>query len=140
LSNFKNTMVITTKARASTGMQLQYETKHQTSYEEALKTYTKLLIGTNCVLQLNIVYSDEKIGFAVNQILASESIPLTKYYYWPQTDAWRHLRIDLETKPWITFNQRLELLNLAVTIMGLWPNNELQLSKQTTITKSFVQE
>lgn len=114
-------MLTTAKSRTSMIMKLPYEVNKR-EYLEVLKTYNKMVIGPNCTLQLNIAWSDEKLGFAINQIMSGEAIPLTKYYYWPQTDVWRHLQSDLEERPWITFKQRRDLLGPAIKIMSFWRN------------------
>ena len=76
---------------------------------------------------LSILWLENKLGIAVNQIQAGEQIPLTNYFFWPQNDAWDQIRNELDTKPWITNANKAELLNATATIMNQWQdsiNNE----------------
>ena len=76
---------------------------------------------------LSILWLENKLGIAVNQIQSGEQIPLTNYFFWPQNDAWDQIRNELDTKPWITNANKAKLLNATATIMNQWQdsiNNE----------------
>jgi 30S ribosomal protein 3 len=88
-------------------------------------------------LQLNILWLDTKIGLAVDQLQSGERIPLTKYFFWPKTDAWDQIRRELDTKSWIVDSEKVELLSSTATIMNQWQssnnNTSIPMKKKRTL-------
>ena len=73
--------------------------------------------------KLNILWLENELGIAIDQIQAREQIPLTDYFFWPKSDTWDQIRQELETKPWILTKEKAQLLNATATIMNEWQNS-----------------
>jgi 30S ribosomal protein 3 len=68
--------------------------------------------------KLNILWLDNKLGIAIDQIQQNEQIPLTNYFFWQKTDAWTQIKNELEAKSWIQNKDKAKLLNSIASIMN----------------------
>lgn len=74
-------------------------------------------------LVLKFIWMQNDIGVALDQMIPGHgTIPLSHYYFWPRKDAWEELKVMLESKPWISRMERINLLNQATDIITLWQN------------------
>jgi len=84
-------------------------------------------------LKLQVLWLDSSLGLAVNQNTLGEVIPLTSYYFWPVSEAWEQIRFELDSKPWIPEEERVQLLNLVVDVMNQWQKSRTLSNENTQV-------
>eukprot|EP00891_Asterochloris_glomerata_P001453 jgi/Astpho2/1453/Aster-06302 len=77
---------------------------------------------------LNVLWLERNIGMAVDQVFGESETqrraPVTEYFFWPRNDAWDEVKAAMETKPYISERQRIDLLNKVTQVIRLWENDE----------------
>jgi len=76
------------------------------------------IISNLMQLKLKAIWGKNFIGLAIDQIIGSYQLPVTTYYFWPRTEAWEQLRLELELKPWIHEEEKIKILNYAAKLMN----------------------
>ena len=74
-------------------------------------------------LRLKIIWHEKFLGLAVFQSTLKDSIPLTTYYLWPKTAAWEQLKLDLDSKFWLSGQEKIKVLNATAEVMNYWKKN-----------------
>ena len=74
-------------------------------------------------LELKILWSNNFLGLAIDQVSTKCTLPITSYYFWPKTEAWEQLKIELAFKPWVKDKEKVKILNSAAEVMNFWRAN-----------------
>jgi 30S ribosomal protein 3 len=75
------------------------------------------------LLNIQVLWLENSLGFAINQTTAKTKVILTPYYFWPISDAWQQIKLELESKSWVTESERFKILNLITDTMNNWENS-----------------
>lgn len=77
---------------------------------------------------LRIIWLQYNIGIAIDHIVNQGYSPLSSYFFWPRNDAWTQIKKELESKPWISDSDKIDLLNQVTIIINYWQKNKNQKS------------
>ena len=61
-------------------------------------------------LKLKVLWLKNVLGLAIDQTVIKQSYPLTQYYFWPRTEAWDQLKLELDSKPWLSDKEKISTL------------------------------
>ena len=71
-------------------------------------------------LKLKVVWFKNFLGLAIDQVNLNQQYSLTPYYFWPKTEAWKQLEIELDSKLWLDHNEKMQILKTAGDVMNYW--------------------
>lgn len=73
-------------------------------------------------LKVKIIWTKNFLGIAIDQVNEKQRSYyfLTPYYFWPKTEAWSQLKLELDSKLWLTEKEKIEILQLAGDVMNYW--------------------
>ena len=73
---------------------------------------------------LNFLWLEKYIAVSLDYAINERYIPLTKYYFWPQNDAWEDLKNFLENSKWISQSESVFLLNKLTEVINYWQEKD----------------
>ena len=73
-------------------------------------------------LTLKVLWLKNVLGLGINQTVGNQTYPITPYYFWPKTEAWEQLKLELDSKPWLSKKEKILVLNLTTDIVNHWRN------------------
>lgn len=87
-----------------------------------------------------IIWGKQYIGIAIDKILnRTNTFPITTFFFWPKENGWELLKTELLNKPWITKEDRIEILNGYNQIIKYWLTNVNQIKNiPLLITESSI--
>ena len=71
-------------------------------------------------LKLKITWFKDFLGLAIDQVTLDQKYFLTPYYFWPRTEAWEQLKLDLDSKLWLTKDDKIQILKTTGDVMNYW--------------------
>ena len=71
-------------------------------------------------LKLKIAWFQDFLGLAIDQVQINQNYSLTPYYFWPKTEAWEQLKLELNSKFWLTKDEKIKILKMASDVMNYW--------------------
>jgi 30S ribosomal protein 3 len=87
-------------------------------------------------LKLRILWFKDCLGLAIDQKSTQQTYPLTSYYLWPRTEAWEQLKLELDLRPWLPNEDKVQILNLTTEIMNYWRENR-KIKSIESVSKRF---
>ena len=61
-------------------------------------------------LKLKIVWFKNFLGLAIDQVILDQQYSLTPYYFWPKTEAWEQLKLELSSRRWLNPEEKKRIL------------------------------
>ena len=71
-------------------------------------------------LKLEVSWSKNCLGLAIMEVGMNQRYFLTPYYFWPKTEAWEQLKLELDAKLWLTKEQKINILKTTSNVMNFW--------------------
>jgi len=90
-------------------------------------------------LRLKAIWGKNFLGLAIDQVMGIYHLPVTTYYFWPKTEAWEQLRLELELKPWIQKEEKIKVLNSAAKLMNFCMQEYRNTESIETVKKRFTE-
>ena len=92
-------------------------------------------------LRLKVLWLKNCLGLSIDQVSLKSQLPITFYYFWPRTEAWDQLKLELDSKPWLSEKEKIIILNIATDIINHWRTNRITERVEnlsTKFTRKFV--
>ena len=71
-------------------------------------------------LKIKVLWLKNVLGCAINQEGVKGSYQLTPFYFWPKTEAWEQIKLELDSKNWLSNDEKVKTLNLITAVMNHW--------------------
>jgi len=71
-------------------------------------------------LKLKVAWFKDFLGLAIDQVNFNQGYSLTPYYFWPKTEAWEQLKLELDSKLWLDKEEKITILKVAGEVMNYW--------------------
>ena len=83
-------------------------------------------------LKLKVIWFKDFLGLGIDLVLPKQKYSLTPYYFWPKTEAWEQLKLELDSKLWLDEEEKAKILQVAGNVMNHW-----LLNRKTKTTQEF---
>ena len=83
-------------------------------------------------LKLKVAWFKNYLGLAIDQVNVNQNYYLTPYYFWPRTEAWEQLKLELDSKLWLNSKEKIKILKTTRDIMDYW-----LLNRNTSTLETF---
>jgi len=103
------------------------------------KTYVKTK-DKEVKFAFRLICYENLLGVAIDQIRGEASIPLTGYYYWPRSDAWSQILIELESKNWISSKEKVFLMDKTAEILNAFLDHQFGMSEKEEAKMNMIVE
>ena len=60
------------------------------------------------------------MGLGIDLVLPKQQYSLTPYYFWPKTEAWEQLKLELDSRLWLNEEEKAKILQVAGNVMNHW--------------------
>jgi|SRR6056297_410490 len=98
------------------------------------------ITGSSMSFSFLLIWQENSLGVAIDQIRGDDSIPITGYYYWPRSDAWSQILIELKTKKWISHQERVFLMGKTAEILNVFVERQLRTSEKQKDSAKAIDE
>ena len=71
-------------------------------------------------LRLKVAWFKNFLGLAIGQVNTSQHHFLNTYYFWTKTEAWEQLKLELNSKTWLTQEEKIRTLKITRDVMEYW--------------------
>ena len=79
------------------------------------------MIKNQTHLKLKVAWFKNFLGLAIDQVsLDKQQYSLTSYCFWPKTEAWKQLELELDSKLWLNQEEKVKILKTAGDITNYW--------------------
>ena len=79
-----------------------------------------------------LIWFKDFLGLGIDLVLPKQKYSLTPYYFWPKTEAWEQLKLELDSKLWLDEEEKAQILQVAGNVMNHW-----LLNRKTKTTQEF---
>ncbi len=87
-------------------------------------------------LSLKFLWLQKSIAVSLDQRVGDNITPLTEFLFWPQHDAWEDMKLFLESKPWISPDEAVFLLNQITEVINEWQEKGELYNKDLSILRA----
>ena len=77
-------------------------------------------INESMRLKLKVAWFKNFLGLSIDQVNSGQQHFLTPYYFWPKTEAWEQLKLELDSKIWLTQEEKIKTLKVTRDVMEYW--------------------
>jgi hypothetical protein len=76
------------------------------------------------LLNIQVLWLENSLGFAINQTTAKTKVALTPFYFWPISDVRQQIKLELKSKSWLKESERFKILNFVIETVNRWENSQ----------------
>jgi 30S ribosomal protein 3 len=84
---------------------------------------------------LKFIWLEKSIAVALDQKIEEQTSPITEYFFWPRKNAWEELKMEIDSKPWISQYESNTLLNKATEVIVHWQKEKENKTGRKSIQK-----